>query len=105
MSEIAANRLKRHRGVALQFIYTNHHQQLSHMDDLQLWGLFIDLGYTVGQNEVLTLVQELRDRGYLTIVEKVNRITGRVEISRIQITPSGRDLVERTQEDRAVLIP
>ena len=105
MSEIAANHLKRYRGLALQFVYGNHHRQLPPMDDLQVWGMFMGLGQTVGQNDVLTLLQDLRDRGYLTFIEKPNRLTGRVEISRIQITPSGRDLVEYTHEDRAVLIP
>lgn len=105
MSEMQTNQVKRYRGVVLQFVYTNHREQLARMDDVALWGLMLDMGYGVGQNNVLTLLQDLSDRGYLSFNEKLNRVTGRTEISKIQITPGGRDLVERTREDAAVLIP
>ncbi len=105
MSPLVASELKRRRGMMLELVYTNHRQQLHHLDDVRMWGLLTDLGCTIGQNDVLTLLQEMGERGYLTYKEASNRLTGRTEISRIQITPSGRDLVERTNVDPAVLIP
>lgn len=100
-----SNKLKRHRGVALQFIYDNHRQQLPAMDDVELWGLMMDLGYNVGQDDVLGLLQELSDRGYVKYKSSTNRFTGRVRLNALGITPAGRDLIERTREDAAVLVP
>jgi hypothetical protein len=61
-----------------------------------------DLGCDVGENELITVLQDLFDRGYVVYSEKKNRFTNRVEISLIQLTPKGRDLGERTTEDLAV---
>jgi DNA-binding PadR family transcriptional regulator len=105
-TEERANQLKRHRGVILQFLDSNHFQQLSRMDDVEMWGLMMDMGYRVGQEYVITLLQDLSDRGYVTLRPEMNRLNGRTHLKQIQITPKGRDLVNRTGgEDPAVLIP
>ena len=105
-TEERANQLKRHRGVILQFIDSNHFQQLSRMDDVEMWGLMMDMGYRVGQEYVITLLQDLGDRGYVRFAPETNRLTGRTHLKQIQITPQGRDLVTRTgADDPAVLIP
>jgi hypothetical protein len=102
-NKVAHNR--RHRGAILQLIRTNHEDQLSRMDDLALWGLMQDLNFGLGQNAVLTLLQDLCSRGYLRYDEKSNRISGRTEISRIELTALGTNVVERLVVDPAVLIP
>ena len=105
MSEFKVNQLKRRRGAVLGFIYTGHTELLSRMDNMMLWGLMQELGFGVGQDEVLTLLQDLRERGYLKFEEKKNRLSGRTEISKIAITPAGRDVVERIKDDAGVLLP
>jgi hypothetical protein len=100
-----AQKNKRYRGVILQVVYNNHADQLSRMDDLELWGFFQGINVHIGQNAVLSLLQDLGGRGYLTFQEKQNRISGRCEISLIEITGPGRNLVERIATDPAVLIP
>jgi hypothetical protein len=72
------------------------------MDDVALWHILIDLGCDVGQNDVLTQLQDLCDRGYVTFKETKNRLTNRAEISLIQLTPRGRDLSEETIQDPAI---
>lgn len=105
MSELKINQLRRHRGAILQFVYTGHAEQMSRMDDVALWGLLQNMAFSVGQEEVITLLQQLKARGYLDFTEKKNRWTNRTEITKIVITPAGEDLVEHTKEDPAVLVP
>lgn len=102
--EHKTEQLRRHRGVILQQINDNHEEQGTHLDNVQLWAMLSDLGYGVGQDYVLARLQDMKDRGYVKFEEQRNRITGRVGISRIQLTADGRNLVERTKEDPAVLI-
>jgi DNA-binding PadR family transcriptional regulator len=97
--------LSRHRGVILQFIDSNHFQQLSRMDDVEMWGMMMDMGYRVGQDYVMTLLQDLSDRGYVSFQTEMNRRSGRTHLNQIQITPRGRDVVNRLIQDPAVLVP
>jgi hypothetical protein len=89
----------------LEFVYSNHGKQLHRLTDSKLWALLVGAGGTIGQRDVITLLQEMRDRGYLTFVEDPDNWEGRLKIKDIVITPAGRDLVERTKKDAAVLIP
>ena len=75
------------------------------MDDVELWGAMLDLRIEVGQNAVLALLQDLKDRGYLRYVETRDRLNGRMRCSKIELCGPGCDLVERTEVDPAVLIP
>jgi len=103
-SAVDVARVKRLRGVVLELVYTGHREQRSRLDDVALWGLLQELQYDVSQNDVLTLLQDLRERSLLTFEEKKNRFFGRTEIRLIQITPQGRDLVEGTTTDAAVVL-
>lgn len=94
MNSISVAHIKRTRGAVLKFIYTGHHDQESRLDDTGLWGLMQDMQFDVGQNDVITVLQDLQERGYVNFVQGRNRLTNRVEITKIQITPKGRDLVE-----------
>ncbi len=91
---------RRLRGLVLELVWTRHQQQGSHMDNVMLWGLVNKVaGFSVGEAKVITVLQDLGERRYLSFVEKKNRWTNKVEISRIGITPVGRDLVEHNRED------
>src|SRR6185437_2619781 len=85
---------KRLRGAVLELVYSRHSEQQSRMDHIALWSMLRELQNDCGENDVVTVLQDLRERGYLTFTEKKNRYTNRTEISLIQITPQGRDLVE-----------
>lgn len=104
MNILDTARMKRLRGAVLTMVYTGHREQRSRLDDVALWGLLQDLRFDVSQNDVLTVLQDLQERKYLTFETKKNRITGRVGIFLIQITPPGRDLVEGTEADVAVVL-
>ncbi len=98
--DVATN--KRVRGVIVDVLYTRHAAQLHRVDHVALWHILIDLGCDVGENDVLTQLQDLQERGYVTYVEKRDRRTRRVDISTIQLTVRGRDLREETIADAAV---
>jgi hypothetical protein len=93
---------KRIRGAIIEVLYGRHVAQLSRADHVLLWHVLQDLGCDVGENDVLTLLQDLCDRDYLKYQEKKNRATNRPEISLIQLTAKGRDLGEGTTTDPAV---
>jgi hypothetical protein len=105
VNEMQSAHKKRCRGAILRYVHLNREEQGSRMDDTQLWGLLHGLRFDVGQAEILALLQDLQERECLHFVSTRNRWSGRTEISRITITSRGCDLVERTIEDPAILIP
>ncbi len=102
MKALDTETVRRLRGEILELVYEGHHAQRSRLTDLILWGVLKRLQYDVSQNDVLTTLQDLSDRKYLSFTEDRNERTGVVRITQIQITPSGRDLVEGTKSDLAV---
>lgn len=94
---------KRVRGAILEVLYARHHAQQSKVDHIALWRILRDLGCDVGENDVITQLQDLSDRDYAKFEQRKNRWTNRVEISLVQLTARGRDLVEGTITDAAIL--
>jgi hypothetical protein len=98
--DVAQN--KRTRGVIIDVLYNRHAAQQHRVDHVVLWHVLTDLGCDVGENDVLTQLQDLQDRGYVKYEEKKDRRTNRVDIFKVQLTSRGRDLREGTIEDAAV---
>lgn len=90
------------RGAILELVDEGHREQRARMNDLVLWGVLQKLQYDASQNDVLTLLQDLGERGYLEFSQDKNWRTHEVRISKIQITPRGRDVLEGTIIDPAV---
>jgi hypothetical protein len=102
---IATQKHCRLRGVILELVFGNHCRQESRLDHLIIWGTLSSMQFGVGRNEVLTALQDLRDREYIRFQEHRDDDTGRTSISKIEITPRGRDLVEKIgPKDPAILI-
>jgi|GEM_PF-975217 hypothetical protein len=101
-SPLAVETFKRLRGHILELVDEGHKDQRSRLNNVILWGVLQRLKYDVGENDVITLLQDLKDRAYLTFDEQRDRRTRHVTISMIQITPRGRDLLEGTLSDPAV---
>ena len=93
---------KRVRAAIIDMLYVRHQMQQSRVDHVQLWHMLRDMGHDLGENDVLTQVQDLSDRGYVTCQSSKNRFTNRTSISLIQLTARGRDLQEETIRDPAV---
>jgi hypothetical protein len=103
-SPLAVETRKRLRGEILELVDEGHQEQRSRFTDVILWGVLQRLKYDVSQNDVITVLQDLRDRGYLAFEQDKDRRTNTIRISFIQITPAGRDLLEGTKIDAAVNI-
>lgn len=99
-----ADRLRRLRGAILTLIYDNHARQSHRLEMLTLAGALERLFFECSLNDLVTVLQDLRERGYLTFEETKDKWTRRVRIGQIQITPSGRDVVEGTRKDPAIEI-
>jgi hypothetical protein len=93
---------KRLRGEILEIVDEGHRRQEQRLNHLVLWGVLQRMQYDVSQNDVITVLQDLKDRGYLSLFQDKNPRTGIVRISQIQITPAGRDVLEGTKVDYAV---
>ncbi len=90
------------RGVILKLLCDNHDKQEHRLNLTLLHAMLTRLGHDLGRDALVTLVQNLKDRGYLTYEELRNRRTWELDIIHIQVTPAGVDLVEETRTDPAV---
>ena len=97
------DKIKRFRGAILSLLCEGHNAQRSRMDDVAMAHALQSLAWDVGLNDVLTTLQYMRGRGWITYRELKNRITNRTELSQIELLPDGRDLVEQTSSSDLVL--
>jgi hypothetical protein len=102
MAPLDAQQNKRLRGAILEILNTRHQTQQSRVDHVALWHIMLDLRFDLGENDLLTLLQDLFDRRLITYEESRDRRTNRVSVFRLQLTPSGRDLCEGTTSNPAV---
>jgi hypothetical protein len=90
------------RYAILEIVNTRHAAQQTRLDHVALWHIMLDLRFDLGENDLLTLLQDLHDRGFLAYTETRDRKTNRVSLFKLQITPEGRDLCEGTTTNPAV---
>ena len=93
---------RRLRGVVLKLIYENHEAQKHRLDDTTLTGVLRRLQYDVYGNLIREILQDLRDRGLVSFEGQRDKMTGSRTIRMIQITPAGRDIIEKTSTNPAV---
>ena len=102
MAALDAQQNKRLRGAILEILNTRHQSQQSRVDHVALWHIMLDLRFDLGENDLLTLLQDLRDRTLLTYEQTRDRRTNRVSLFKLQLTPAGRDLCEGTETNPAI---
>lgn len=95
---------KRRRGIMLKLVRQGHEQQLARMDDFEMYAMMQMLGQNMGRDQVLTMLQDLETLGYLKFRAARNEITGRVEISEIELTAAGVGLVIKRKSNDDVLV-
>jgi hypothetical protein len=71
---------------------------------IPLYGAVTRLYFDVSEDEFITVLQDLKERGYLSFQrdEELYRKKRKTMIGEIQVLPAGRDLVEKTRVDPAV---
>jgi len=103
MSYGAIAKSKRLRGMILELLQTNHDEQKSRFDSSMLWSALVrGLGFDASENDVITMLQDLRGRSYVDYREIKNLRAGEYRIVQIELCPKGRDLLEGTIADPAV---
>lgn len=94
---------KRLRGAILEVLNDNHRAQKPRLDLSVIWAVLQKLGHTdLFKNDLVTVLQDLEDRGYVTFTLVREPWSGDIRVSKIEITPSGRDVLEGTIDDRSV---
>jgi hypothetical protein len=97
MSYGAIAKSKRLRGMILELLQT------SRFDSSMLWSALVrGLGFDASENDVITMLQDLRGRSYVEYREIRNLRVGEYRIVQIELCPKGRDLLEGTITDPAV---
>ena len=94
---------RRRRGIILKLVREGHENQLSRMDDFELWSILLKMGQTVGRQQVATLLQDLQVLDYLDFKSTPNDETGRVELSQITLTAAGLRFYTRRKSNDDVL--
>ncbi|MGO8759349.1 MAG: hypothetical protein ACLQG3_14615 [Terracidiphilus sp.] len=102
MAPLDAQQNKRLRGAILEILNTRHQAQQTRLDHVALWHVMLDLRFDLGENDLLTLLQDLCDRRLIVFEETRDRRTNRVNVFKLQLTPAGRDLCEGTTANPAV---
>jgi len=102
--ELAERKLvlaRRRRGIILKLIREGHENQLPRLDDLELWTMLLKMAQTMGRDQVVTLLQDLRVLDYIDYKPTMNELTGRIELSQIELTAAGLRLmvVGRSNDD------
>jgi hypothetical protein len=95
---------KRLRGVILKLVQQQHAKQQHRHDDYSLMAVLDKLGFDVHLNLVRELVQDLIERRCLAAQQDRDTRSGEVLITKIQICPRGRDVLEGNDSDAAILV-
>jgi hypothetical protein len=86
---------RRLRGAILNLIYQNHEAQWGRLDDITATAVLERLQFDVYLGLVRALLHDLKERGLVKFMDERNRVTGGSPIRQIQITPAGRDIIEK----------
>jgi hypothetical protein len=90
------------RGLILTLVYVNHRRQGARLTSTVIRGTLSREGYQFSRNDVLSMLQDLKDRDYLRY-SQMKDTDERIFIFAIEITAAGRDLVDGYDTDPTVL--
>jgi hypothetical protein len=80
---------QRRRFTVMTLVREGHENQMSRMDDMEIWTILLRLGITMGRNQVRTLLQDLQVLGYIDFKSARNPESGELEISQVELTGAG----------------
>lgn len=102
-AELRLTRMRRQRGIILKLVREGHENQLSRLDDFEVWTILLKMSQTVGREQTLTLLQDLCVLGYVEFKQSMNEINGQIELSQIQLTALGLRFVSAGRSNDDVL--
>ena len=94
----------RARGEILKLVRTRHRAQQSRMDHVELWHMLRGIGIDVGENDVITYLQDLEAADMVEYEQDQDRRTNRISITKIQLCALGLRVLEGRFKDDTVLL-
>lgn len=94
----------RARGEILKLVRTRHRGQQSRMDHVELWHMLRGIGIDIGENDVVTFLQDLGTMDYIEFDTDKDRRTNRTNITQIQLCTRGLRVLEGKITDECVLL-
>jgi hypothetical protein len=79
--------LTRWRGIVLELVYDAFRKKEPRYDYVMLWGMMRKLGQDLGLNDVIFVLRQLQDRGYVDFTEEKNKFTNETRITDVVIVP------------------
>lgn len=92
------------RGEMLKLIRTRHRGQRGRMDHVELWEILLGLRIDVGEDDVVTFLQDLAAADLIEYAEEKDKRKRRVWITQIQLCNKGLRVLEGRIEEDIVLL-
>lgn len=93
--------VRRRRGIILKLIRENHEDQGTRYTDGELWAMLLKLRQTVGQEQVVTLLQDLQTLDYVDFKSEPDS-KGNMRLSEIELTANGLRFYTRQKSNEDV---
>ncbi len=94
----------RARGEILKLVRTRHRAQQNRLDHVELWHMLRGIGIDVGENDVITYLQDLEMLDMIEFTADKDRRTNRTSITMIQMCTRGLRVLEGKVVDDSVLL-
>lgn len=106
MDTLTTQAARQLRGLLLRLVYVNHNTQASRTNSTLLWAVVQREGYDFTRDDVLTMLQDLRERGYIRYEQHYEGEgrTRRLRLFNIEMAPAGRDIIDGLKADAAVQV-
>jgi hypothetical protein len=102
MNEWHIDQKRKFRKEILRILSVRHGQQRSRMDDVLLTKTLRDLAWEVDLNDVITILQEMKQRGWVNF-RQIRSIYARgVQLLELEILPLGQDVFDGIIPDPAM---
>jgi len=103
VTELELRQMKRRRGNMLKLIRQGHENQLDRMNDSALLGLMQDIGSHMSPHQVMTMLQDLQELGYVKFDQHFDAEKERYVAERIMLTSLGTAVAIRRHDNDNVL--
>ncbi|QHN04414.1 hypothetical protein FTO74_14355 [Granulicella sp. WH15] len=94
----------RARGAILELVRRRHRAQNSRFDHVELWHMLRGIGIDVGENDVITYLQDLEVLELIEFATDKDRRTNRTSITHIQLCARGLRLLDGKITEDTVLL-
>jgi len=103
--DAGSDKIKSARGLILKAAYREQKKRDEvPLNDVNLRSFLQKLSFKFARNPLKDLLDDLRERGYLTFTVDTDEDTGYELYNNIRVTPAGRDIVLGVKQDETILV-